>query len=242
MKYIRNGYVTTSLGDVGGNLSLLGAAEIIQDAVCMALGIIGCDNISLRDKYNSMWVFTKNKILLFNKLKWNEEYRVESYICKITKITIVFETIIYKKNNEVCYISKIEACSLDKETKRIKRIKDVGIPLDFVCDSSVLSFDFDKYSQFNGELLRNVLVESTNLDMSMHCNNTEYVRLLSNCYNAMQLSNMPLKEFSIYYTKETKEGANLEVYRESSNCCDLFEIKHNDEVCVKAVFRFEGNF
>lgn len=238
MKFVNKGYVLANYGDVLENLSLLGACEIVQDAVCRALELIKCDNVSLKNKYNSMWVFTKNKMLLFNKLKWNEDYIVESYICKVTKITIVIETVVYNMNKEACFVSKIEACPLDRGTKKIKRVRDVGIPLDYACDNEYMNFDFDKFDLDNGKLVRSFVVESTNLDMSMHCNNTEYVRLLSNCYNADNLSNMALKEFSIIYTKEAKEGYNLDVYKEEAEGSDLFEIKYNDNICVKAMFKF----
>ena len=44
----------------------LGYMDIIQDQVASILGDIGCDNITLKNKYNAAWVFIKNRIKMGN--------------------------------------------------------------------------------------------------------------------------------------------------------------------------------
>ena len=52
-------------------LSLNGIVDIVQDLITETLKGMGCDNITLRNNYQAMWVYTKNKIHLEKTVKWN---------------------------------------------------------------------------------------------------------------------------------------------------------------------------
>ena len=73
MKYINKTRVTASQTDAGIGLSVLGAAQIIQDNVCAFFACFKKDNIALKTGYNSVWVFVKNKFKRLAVAEWNEE-------------------------------------------------------------------------------------------------------------------------------------------------------------------------
>lgn len=106
MNYSREEIVTASKCDMKANLSLVGAVQIIQDNVCYYFGELGFDQIYMKNKFNVVWVYTKNKIEFYKNLHWNDTFKVKCFISKITPITMVVDTVFVGENKEIFSLFK----------------------------------------------------------------------------------------------------------------------------------------
>lgn len=226
-------FVTVSMCNTEGNLSTMGKINIIQDAAASELGRLGCDNITLKTKYNAMWVFIKNKIMLLKELKWNEEFTVSAFISAYTKITVSVDIVFTNKNNEVALYSKLEVCPLDAITHKIKRISSVGFPLDYASKPSFMEVTFTKNDVLNYQYVKSIMVESQSIDFSHHTNNAEYLRFILNTYPVSMLEQKKIKEIEIHYLKESKEGDTLCIFKENKNSIDYFSIQRKEDIIAK---------
>lgn len=100
MNYSREEIVSASKCDMKANLSLVGAVQIIQDNVCYYFGELGIDQIYMKNKFNVVWFYAKNKIEFYKNLHWNDTFRVKCFISKITPITMVVDTVFVNKNKK----------------------------------------------------------------------------------------------------------------------------------------------
>ncbi len=64
-----------------------------------------------------------------------------------------------------------------------------------------------------GELCFALKIANSEYDHNMHVNNTRYADYCLNCFSVAELSQRQLKEFSISYVKQCKEGETLSFYR-----------------------------
>lgn len=69
------------------------------------------------------------------------------------------------------------------------------------------------FKEEEGELKFSMTVANSEYDHNMHVNNTRYADYCFNCFSIAELSKMHLKEFSISYVKQCKEGELLRFYR-----------------------------
>lgn len=240
MKYSKTDKIPFSCCNSNADLSLLGATKLTQDACCYALEVVGTSNAILRKNYNAMWVITKNRIKFFKNIAWADEFKIESFISGISKITIMVDTLIKNKNDEIVVYSKSELCAVDLTTRRIRKIETVGLSLDLDVDTPLL--DLGGYSQFDKTDLNEIcdfIVPSTSIDYSKHMNNTEYVRHIMNTYSVEKLSSHIIKDFEIWYVKESKENDKLTIKKMTENNTDYFIIQRNDEIITKLKLSYE---
>ena len=69
------------------------------------------------------------------------------------------------------------------------------------------------FKQEDGELKFSLTVANSEYDHNMHVNNTRYADYCFNCFSIAELATNKLKQFSISYVKQCKEGENLKFYR-----------------------------
>lgn len=239
MNYSREEIVLASKCDMKANLSLVGAVQIIQDNVCYYFRELGIDQIYMKNKFNVVWVYTKNKIEFYKNLHWNDTFRVKCFISKITPITMVVDTVFVGENKEIFLYSKIEICLLDIEKQKIRRIKEI-IPDDFETQNTLKDFTFEKFVFDEQKLsyLDNVVIKSSNIDYCMHTNNIEYIRFLTNIFSVNELIRNNIKSFEIDYINQSREGDNLNIYQDKTDDTKLI-IKNGDLIVIKCKIQKE---
>ena len=220
--------------DAESKLSVLGAVCKIQNNVCDFFYSVGIDGLTLKKKINASWMFTKNKIKFILPLKWNEKFKVNCFISKISMATMYVDTILYKQSGEIAVYSKTEVCLVDLSSNSIKRIKDIGLDENYEIIDSKMEVDFDRFNQIEeGTEIDKIKVRSTSIDYLHHTNNTEYVRFVMNTYSSSEQITCPIREFEIHYVGQAKENDLLTIYRKTSENIDYVTIKNEDKTDVR---------
>lgn len=224
--------------DTNANLSILAALQKLQDNICFFFGSIGLDQITLKEKYHAAWIFSKNKLKIFKNIGWNQTLNIKSFISSVSAVKIIVDTIFTDQNDDAILYSRVEMCLVDLDSQRIKRIADVGITSELV-QPSIIDFEPTRLSPIDDlRLMTQRTVYTTNLDMSMHTNNVEYVRFLLDTIDLDTLKNKEVSDIEINYLKETTYLDNLAIFSKNIDDEYYFEIKKEDSVLrAKISFR-----
>lgn len=236
MKLIKHQRVSASISDAQANLSVLGIFQIVQDAVTEMMGKLKIDGISARELYDAVWVFTRNRTKLLKTLPWNDDlFTVNAFVSSITRATISIDVSIRDCNGQPVAYSRIEMCPLDLSTMRIRRVETVGVTDKAIIEQAEIDITFTKFD-CDADMLApvdEVCVRSTNIDMSQHTNNVEYIRFILNTYTVNQLKDMRIREMEVRYVNQSYEHDILNIYKQSEQNKDLFLLKSSDKDIVK---------
>jgi acyl-ACP thioesterase len=92
-----------------------------------------------------------------------------------------------------------------------------------------------------GELRFTLTIANSEYDHNYHVNNTRYADYCFNCFSVAELKDKQLKEFSISYIKQCKEGETLRFYRKHAEDGGWLAHGFNEagEVVVQSHILFE---
>lgn len=239
MKLIKKQRVTASISDAQANLSVLGVFQIVQDAVTEMMGRLKIDGVTAKKEYNAVWVFSRNRTKLFKTIPWdNDESTVTAFVSVITRATICVDVSLKDHNGEMIAYSRIEMCPLDLSTMRIRRVDTTGVTDQITTEQAEIEMPFTKLDCSPTELADEVRVRSTNIDMSQHTNNVEYIRFILNTYSVKQLKDRCVREMEIRYVNQSYENDVLSIYKQSEQDKDLFLLTCDGKNTVKCEVRF----
>lgn len=235
MEFERNKTMNSALSDSNGALSVIGMFELVEEATTSLMHELGVDNFVLRDKYNCMWVFVRSRVRKFKSLPWSDgDFTVRSFVSSVSRATINIDTEILNGNNELCAYARVESCVLDKTTGRIRRLDTVGISsaeTDTVKPPVELAFaSFDDRPL---EAVDSVRVRYTNIDMSHHTNNKEYVRFILNTYTVEQMETRPIREIEMRYVSQSFENNVLNIEKSRDGNRDIFAVTCDGNTVAK---------
>lgn len=238
MKLIKNQKVGASITDPLANLSVIGIFQIVENAVTELLGELAFDNITMKKKYNLVWVFAKNRVKILENMAWNEEFHTICFISSIKGATLNVDVAIKKGTEKLCVYSRIELCVLELLTERIKKISVLGIDDGTVVEKPEINMAFTK--SYKGELSENgyVQVKYTNIDFSRHTNNIEYIRFMLDTYTVREMEMRPIKEMEVIYTGQSFENDVLAICKGSFGEKDIVMLKKEDKVVAKCEIIF----
>lgn len=232
MKYVYKMRVPFSQTGAGEGISVIGAAQIIEDNVCAFFASFGKDNVSLSTDFGAAWVFVKNKFQRRAPARWNEEITVESYFTEITKANVVVDTVIKNSEGEVAIYARSFACVVDLKSFKIRRISSVEFPENMEVYPSLAGFDFTRFSGESLSLIDEFTVPSTSIDGCRHLNNVEYLRfILSTAPVALELEN-PVFETEIYYVNQALEGERIKIFSGRGES-EVYELKSGEKLVAK---------
>ena len=221
MHYSEKTVVPAIMCDTEANLSPLGILQMDEDILTRFFGCYGIDNVSVRDKFDSMWVFTKNTIRIGTTIQWNKPVYAESVIYKVAPFGAQADVCMRDEAGNVAVYSRVEACVVNLSSKRIVRPSAIGMTKedmeapDWVTDLPVYRMQ-DK--DFVTEEKR--IVRATNLDMSHHTNNIEYLRFVLDTLPSAKTVTSGISEIQIEYLGQSYEGEELELMRSTTDPCN----------------------
>lgn len=229
--------VNATYCDLNAHLGCFGMLCMVQDMVSEILGVVGRDNVTMRNKFHSMWVFVKSKQKFGKKLNWGDEYIAKSYIVSMSSIALTVATEVTDSEGEMVMCSKLELCALDIPTRKIVRLSTIGVDSS-MCSPATFELNFDRLTDA-AEFVRNVTVESDNVDFSMHTNNTQYYKFVLKTYTVAQQKAQNIAELQINFVAESKENDILSIYKDSHDNLDDFTIKNGENIVSKIEIKFE---
>ncbi|MBD5131188.1 MAG: hypothetical protein HDT28_01125 [Clostridiales bacterium] len=194
-----------------GNLSVVGSFQIIQDAVTDLLCLYDLDAPTLRDKHNAIWLFVKTRAKFIKKLECQEVFTVNAFVSYVSLAKMHVDVQIKNAHGETALYSRTVLCALDREKQSIRRLPTVGVNMNMPTRGEEIKIDFTDFVKTDLPLIDTVRVNSTNIDMSHHTNNVEYVRLIMNTYSVEQTESMNIRDMELIYTDQSYENDSLAV-------------------------------
>lgn len=168
-------------------------------------------NIDYRqlNKRNLMWVVVRNRHHIIQHPKVNDIVIISTWPHKANRIEYDREYRIKSLNNDCLIIGDSKWCIVDKSTRKIACIKDILVEGDFFeqknFDTPLKSIQNKDFS--NRNIVFQFQVNSSQIDVNNHLNNTEYAFMIEQCLQSKKIS---IQDFEINYVKETKLNEILE--------------------------------
>ena len=231
MVYEKEDILAVSRCGADACVSIIGAAEIIEDHLCAYFKTLDIDQIKLKSEFNTFWMIVRNKIKILKTIPWNSQIGVKCAISDVTLAKMVVEVAIYYQK-ELAIYSNIEICMLDLATQKVRKIKEV-LSSDFQIQPKTIQMDFERFNENGVSKLAEFKVNSTNIDYCHHTNNIEYIRIALTAYNFKELLEKPITGFEINYINQAYEGDILEIYGKKCSKYDYLELMDANKTTIK---------
>ncbi len=237
MKYKKSVNVSASMTNDQAKLSLIGAFQLVEDSLTEFMGALKIDGLTIKAKYSSIWVFTKNKIVINEYPSWQDKLDIECFILdkQLVKMHLL---VVIKNNDKVLICSKVELCALDLLNGRIRKIKSVGVDDSILCEETSFNIDYDNNYASELDLIDQVKVKSTSIDFCLHTNNIEYIRFIMNTYSNAYLRDNFLNSIEVNYMSQSFENDELEIYKYHEEKKDNFLIKTDNDCIIRCIINF----
>ena len=123
----------------------------------------------------------------------------------------------FSKSGELLINASSRWCLVDRNTGKLLPSKAVDNQ-DYSTYNTSRVFEsvqwkIPAFKREEGELKFTITIANSEYDHNMHVNNTRYADYCFNCFSIEELSKRKLKNFSISYVKQCREGAVLQFYR-----------------------------
>lgn len=201
---------------------------MVQDNLTECFGMLGCDGIVYREKYNSFWVFTKTILRFTRRPAWREKISASTFPIDNAGFKAHINTILRDKDGRTLLTANQEACVLDMERRRPVKLSGLDYPRE---NFPAPVFD-EPFTRLDAELGAEDLkyeqtVRSQHIDMSRHVNNIEYIKLALNVFTDDFLQSHEVRSLEVHYTGESREGQTLQVYARTDGDSSLIAIKES---------------
>lgn len=194
-------------------MSVSGTFHIIQDAVTDLLCLHDLSAPTLRNKYNAIWLFVKTKVKFIKRLCCQDPFTVRAFFSHISLAQMHVDVQIEDANGAPVLYSRTVVCALDVEKQRIRKLSTVGMDttMTAVAGGTNANIEFTDFDETGLPSVDSVRVKSTNIDMSHHTNNAEYVRIIMNTYSVAETQSMQIKEMELQYVGQSFENDILDI-------------------------------
>lgn len=224
-------------------LDLINIYKISEDMATEYYGTMKSDNITLRKENNAAWVYTKIAVHINEFPKWREKLICRSYTVVKTRIKNVVETSVKNEDGKIFFIIDQEACPIDLETRKIRKIETVSYPTDMECEETAVQEQFARLiGKFDEkDYAYSQIVQACDIDYTNHTNNTMYVKYIMNSFNSDYWNDKKIINFEIQYLKESREKETLKIYKKQTEENTIeFLIKRDEDELIKARLQYEN--
>lgn len=232
MKLIKTQKLNASMVASNESLSIIGAFQIIEDAVTECMGELKIDGITVKREYNAFWVFVKTRAEFFKKLGWGDEYTVCAFLSSKSLAKLYADVEVRDKSGDRVLYARVELCVLDIATQRIKKIAAVGVDESMLTPATA-EITFGKFDDILLSPVEQVKVRSTNIDHSHHTNNLEYLRFIMNTYSVDETEAKTVREVEVVYASQSYENDVLDVLKAQSDGRDFIVLQKAGKPVIK---------
>ena len=225
-------YLTNSLGE----LSLDGLFNLHQDMVTEYFKTFGMDNFTMKDKYNSAWVFTKMHADIIKNALWDEEIKLKSEMSFVKLAKVYVLTTISNTNNEIYAKIYCEACVIDLVNRKIVKLSDVQFVEMEVLNEQPFFLQYIDKEELKEE---SRTIKYTDIDFTKHTNNVSYIRFIEDILSIEFFNNNFITSFDVHFRSETRLNDELLIkYSSSDNRYD-FRMYDGSKVCTDLILTYK---
>lgn len=232
MKYQKNFTVTSARIDATSIFSITGIFEVLEECVTEYYGAMNIDGFTFAEKYNTCWVFTKNKIRILAPLNWKDEFTAEAFISKKSVASLSIDVALRNSNGDLCVYAKIKTVPLDLATGRLRKLDTLGIDDSFEVFDPLTDLAFTKFPKVELPEVDQVTIKYINIDYLQHTNNKEYAKFILNTYEVKDILERPIHEMEIHYLGQAHEHDVLSIRKDVLDSKELFSIVKDDQTLI----------
>ncbi len=230
--------------DFKDELKLSSALSYLEEVACSSADELGFGYSYIKQK-NCAFMITNIHCEFISPIVLGEKMQVKTWPTPPTHVVFGREYQILSEKDEVCLNATSRWCLVDMQTGRLAQSKTVDNQ-DYSTYNTTKLFDnvqwkIPSFHMEEGELKFTITIANSEYDHNMHVNNTRYADYCLNCFTVGELAKMRLKNFSISYVKQCKEGETLRFYKKSiGNGAYLTQgVNEKQEIVVQAHIIFE---
>lgn len=208
-----------------GSIKLSSLLFFFQEAATQHADVIGVGMDALIEK-NIIWVLTKMKVRIVKELSAGEGYYVMTYPRAVKSRFCPRDYYLYDGNDELAAVASGMWSLVDWVTRKVIRATDIDFGGTFREDEAFPE-GFEKVRMTEPEQITEYVVCADDIDANMHTNNCRYADMMNLVSDVSKV-----KEFIIQFSKETKEGDVIKLFRENAGDAQLIGGKLDDGQAV----------
>lgn len=205
--------ITSSFADKEMRLSIPAVFDAFQDVAAIHVNYLSLSAQELYDKFNLLWVLSKEKAKIYRLPKQNETVIIKTWPLKPSAVRFVREYSILSEGGEVLICGTSDWCLIDATTRQLKVSSSVPFPTDLIDERSGAGAFTKPDLTSEYEYRYTYKVALTDLDFNDHTNNVCYIRLVENAFSPDEFYSMDIDEIETYFYKETRFEDEITVER-----------------------------
>lgn len=229
--------------EADGLISTKGYFHYFQDIAAGQYHSMGKGNNKIPQKYGVSWVYSKYKMKIYDKIDFDHEIRISTWVSRLDAIRSWQEMTIKRGDDLVCE-GRLESCVVDMQKKRIEKLARIELPDDLVVDkmTSVGPFTRKLKPSENIEYRYTHRVEYTDIDISRHMNNLYYIDMFMNAFDLEFYDRYFITDFEIHYINQAYYNEELRIFAENDGDeYRLFALNQENAVAAACIIKVREN-
>lgn len=238
--YTKRRTISSAFIDSSVKLGIAQAVLMVQDNLTESFNKMKCDGIYYK-KLGYFWVFTKSKFKFFRRPDWREVIEASTFPVMNAGMRTNVNTILKDEQGETLLTANQEACVLDLVKHRPVPLSKLPYPKEDLPEK-VFTEDFEKFDFDDSVYKENYeqIIRYSNLDMSHHLNNIEYIKFALNAFSEDFLLSNEVDELEVHYTGESKENQILKIFKMEKDNASYIKIKESDRCVFEMKITFKS--
>lgn len=240
--YSQSFVIEDVLSDRFGRLKPSAILMLVQEAVGHHCDLLRVDYDTLSHQ-NLFWVVTRHKVQITRLPQRGETIRIETWPMPTTRVAFPRSVVAYDQEGRECFRSISLWVLMDTNTRNMILPGKSGIVVSGMVRGTELSVP-SSLCPAKSRNLGNRTVCFTDLDRNGHMNNTRCMDWISDLLPSNFHKNHPIRELTICYLSEAREGETLELHWDflQENLAQVDAYRHNAEEPHTRVFSVKIQF
>ncbi len=199
---------------------------------------LGVDGQSLLKNSNAIWVLTKFKLKINRLPLMDEKLEVETWPTTVKAVRFGRDFLL-SRNGEKLVMGTSEWCTLDYDTKEIRRVSTVCYPADMPHREALSGAGYFvrvKETVCDKDYNHTHKCAFIDIDTNKHTNNIAYLRMALNCFTPDEFDILNIENIQISFLSQTYFDDEIKVYKKPTDYGFYIEGKHNDNTVFNCIF------
>ena len=209
--------ITSSFADREMRLSVPAIFDAFQDVAAIHVNYMSLSAQELYDKFNLLWVLSKEKAKIYRLPKQNETIIIKTWPLKPSAVRFVRDYLISSENGDVLICGTSDWCLIDATTRSLKVSSSIPYPAELISERAGagaftkpdLNGDFEPRFTYK--------VALTDVDFNDHTNNVCYIRQIADAFTPDEFYALDIAEIETHFYKETRYGDDIDVLRKKTD-------------------------
>lgn len=225
--------------DLTNHVKISSIFNFMQESAANSADSLGFGYDQLIDE-QLFWVLARAKIECISLPSLGDEIRIETWPRGLDRIFALRDFLIYDQNDVLIAKATTSWLMIDGRTKKTVRNDILAQRLPPIDATPAIEEPCGKIEPVSDpELIQEVRVSYTDIDINQHLNNVRYIEYILNCFPADFYKNNTIRELQVNFLSESKFGDRINLYKANAgdgNSTFYIEgINQNDQKNFQAI-------